>query len=519
MKTNLRDEGIWSGHSKGEFMEYTISGLLEFGCANDLAIVDPDGISIDYSCLRHKVEILAHQLSDWGISGGDRVGIVLPNGLEMAIIFFAVSSIATACPLNPAYTREEFEFYLEDTGAKAVIVPKDGAESARESTSEDILLISSSIDSDGNLNLFPHVDLPLKSEYKLAAPEDVALVLHTSGTTNRPKRVPLTHANLVSSVQNITESYQLTSEDITLCVMPLFHVHGIVASLLTTIGTGGTVVIPSRFDAIKFWEISKNYKISWFTAVPSMHNALVNRAKRRTVGVMKNDELRFIRSCSSSLAPTLMTDLEDLFQVPVLEAYGMTEAAHQMASNPLPPRTRKSGTVGISTGVEIAIIGDHGVMLDSENIGEIVIKGSNVVSGYESNPQANSDSYMNGWFRTGDQGFVDDHGYLTLTGRIKELINRSGEKIAPREIDEVLMSHPSVDEAVAFGVPSDVHGEDINAAVLLNSEVSTAELRQFCRSRLAVFKIPRVIHIVTEIPKTASGKLQRRMVAEHFNQS
>ena len=500
-------------------MGITISSLLESGNPTDLAVVDPNGSTIDYACLRNKVEILAHQLSDWGISKGDRVAIVLPNGLEMITLFLSVSSIATACPLNPAYTKEEFEFYLDDTGAKAIIVPEEGAEYAREACSSDILILSSSIDSNGNLNLFPHSHLFPKSEYKLADSDDVALVLHTSGTTSRPKRVPLTHANLASSVQNISESYQLTSQDITLCVMPLFHVHGIVASLLTTLGTGGTVIIPDRFDALKFWEISTKYKVSWFTAVPSMHNALVNRAKRRSGDVEKNPALRFIRSCSSSLAPTLMNDLENLFQVPVLEAYGMTEAAHQMASNPLPPGIRKSGTVGKSTGVEISIMNDQGVMLDVGEIGEIVIKGSNVVSGYESNPQANLDSYTIGWFRTGDQGFIDDLGYITLTGRIKELINRSGEKIAPREIDEVLMSHPSVDEAVAFAVPSDVHGEDVNAAVLLSEDISTAELRDFCRTRLAPFKIPRIIHVVSEIPKTASGKLQRRMVAEHFNQN
>jgi len=500
-------------------MEFTISSLLDSGDPTDLAIVDPNGTTIDYACLRNKVEILAHQLSDWGISSGDRVAIVLPNGLEMITLFLSVSSIATACPLNPAYTKDEFEFYLDDTGAKALIVPEDGALEARAACTDGILIISSSIDSNGNLNLFSHSDLFSKSEYKLAEPEDVALVLHTSGTTSRPKRVPLTHANLSASVQNIAESYQLTSKDITLCVMPLFHVHGIVASLLTTLGTGGTVIIPNRFDAIKFWELAKNYKVSWFTAVPSMHNALVNRAKRRSDEVEKNPALRFIRSCSSSLAPTLMNDLEDLFQVPVLEAYGMTEAAHQMASNPIPPGIRKSGTVGISTGVEIAIMNDEGVILSDGEIGEIVIQGSNVVSGYESNPQANLDSYDSGWFRTGDQGFIDDQGYLTLTGRIKELINRSGEKIAPREIDEVLMSHPSVEEAVAFAVPSDVHGEDVSAAVLLAEDISTAELRQFCRTRLAPFKIPRTIHVVSEIPKTASGKLQRRMVADHFNQN
>jgi acyl-CoA synthetase (AMP-forming)/AMP-acid ligase II len=352
------------------------------------------------------------------------------------------------------------------------------------------------------------------------AADDVALVLHTSGSTGRPKRVPLAHANLSISAANVARSYALGPDDVSLCVMPLFHVHGLVASTLATLSTGGTVVVPGKFNPLSFWRVARDHAVTWYSAVPTLHQLLLARAadpsSRRPAGT---EHLRFIRSCSAALPPRLMRDLETAFGAPVLEAYGMTEAAHQMASNPLPPLERKAGSVGRGTDVRVGIMDASGRHVPSGEQGEVVIQGPNVIRGYENNPEANAASFVDGWFRTGDQGYLDADGYLTLVARIKELINRGGEKISPREIDEVLLGHPSVAEAVCFGVPHATWGEEVAAAVVLREPVTEADLLAYCRERLADYKRPKQIHLTESIPRTATGKIQRGVVAKAYTQT
>jgi acyl-CoA synthetase (AMP-forming)/AMP-acid ligase II len=248
--------------------------------------------------------------------------------------------------------------------------------------------------------------------------------------------------------------------------------------------------------------------------VPTIHQLSVARLNAKPEGIEK---LRFVRSCSSALSPALMEKIENVVQVPVLEAYGMTEASHQMCSNPLPPQPRKSSSVGPGTGVKVGIMDDDGNILLSGDLGEVVIQGPNVIEGYENNPEANAKSFTNGWFRTGDQGVIDADGYLHLTARIKELINRGGEKIAPLEIDEVLMTHPCVAEAVAFGMPHPTWGEEVAVAVVLKTPETEAALLEHCKLKLADFKCPKKIMIVEQIPRTATGKIQRRVVAAAFS--
>lgn len=345
-------------------------------------------------------------------------------------------------------------------------------------------------------------------------PDDVALVLHTSGTTSRPKRVPLRHRNLVASVENIVKHYQLTPDDVSLCIMPLFHVHGLVASALATLASGGRVVVPERFTPLGFWPIAREVKPTWFSASPTPHQMILMRGdEARPAGI---ERLRFVRSCSAALAPSLMESMERRFAVPVLEAYGMTEASHQMSSNPLPPGERYPGSVGVGTGVQIAVLDGRGGEVHAGAAGQVGIRGANVIDAYEDNQEANAASFVNGWFLTGDQGTLDSANYLRLLGRIKELINRGGEKIAPREIDEALELHPRVKEAVAFGVPHATWGEEVAAAVVVEGEVTEKELQAHCRQTLADFKVPRRIHIVASIPRTPTGKVQRRFVAEQF---
>ena len=491
----------------------TLLALLESGAPSHSAIVAPGGPTITYDSLRRQVRTLAQQLRAMGIGRGDRVAIVLPNGIEAIVTFLAVASAGTAAPLNPAYKAAEFEFYMDDTHAKAIITADAGGEEARGAAPSSIIDIRAALDQDGNVSLTgAESDRQGGEDAPAPAPDDVALVLHTSGTTSRPKRVPLSHRNLTASVENIVQTYNLSDTDVSLCVMPLFHVHGLVASTLSTLGSGGTVVAPQGFNPMRFWQLVGEHQPTWCSAVPAMFQALLSRARG---GTPRNaDSLRFIRSCSSALSPAVMQQMESTFGVPVIEAYGMTEAAHQMASNPLPPGAREPGAVGNGTGVRIGIMDEAGELLESGSVGEVVVSGPNVIRGYESNPEANASSFVGDWFRTGDQGLLDAHGVLTLKGRLKELINRSGEKVSPAEIDEVLLSHPAVQEAVAFGVPHLTHGEEPAAAVVLGADATERDLVAHCRLSLASFKVPRKIHIVDSIPRTATGKVQRRIVAE-----
>ena len=476
-------------------------------------VVPEKNLRVSYAGLRDQVVGCAEALAAAGLKRGDRIGIALPNGLPNVVTFLAASMVGTAAPLNPAYKADDFRFYMDDTSAHVLLLPPDGAGEVRRAAGDKVPIIAVDLDEAGSVRLSAQG----RASFTAPSINDVALVLHTSGSTGRPKRVPLTHAQLSIAARNVAQTYQLTPDDVSLCVMPLFHVHGLVASTLATLATGGTVVVPAKFNPLSFWRVARDHGATWYSAVPTLHQLLAARAESgaRPAGA---ERLRFIRSCSASLSPQLMSDLEAAFGAPVLEAYGMTEAAHQMASNPLPPLARKAGSVGPNTGTtEIGIMDAAGNLLEAGERGEVVIRGANVIRGYENNPEANASSFTNGWFRTGDQGYLDAEGYLLLTGRLKEMINRGGKKVSPREIDEVLLGHPAVAEAVAFGTPHPAWGEEIAAAVVLQGDASPADLIEYCRERMADFKRPKQIHITTAIPRTATGEIQRRVVAEAFS--
>jgi acyl-CoA synthetase (AMP-forming)/AMP-acid ligase II len=500
----------------------TLAELIESAPADSTAVILPEqDIRVTYGALRTQVQAVAEQLAAAGVGRGDRVASALPNGLPAIVSFLAASIAGTAAPLNPAYKEEEFRFFLDDTAAKVLLLPAEGGDDARRAAGDRVPILGIDVDPSGTVRL-----TGITGRTPVAPPsvDDVALVLHTSGSTGRPKRVPLKHANLSISAQNVARSYALTRHDVSMCVMPLFHVHGLVASTLATLATGGTIVVPAKFSPLSFWRVARDYGVTWYSAVPTLHQLLLARARepgdasRKPAGT---ERLRFIRSCSAALPPQVMHALEAAFGAPVLEAYGMTEAAHQMASNPLPPAEHKPGSVGPGTDVRISIMDKDGRHLSRGEPGEIVIQGPNVIRGYENNPEANATSFVEGWFRTGDQGYLDADGYLHLVARIKELINRGGEKISPREIDEVLLAHPAVSEAVCFGVPHATWGEEVAAAVVLREAATEteAELLAYCRERLADYKRPKQIHITDAIPRTATGKIQRGAVAKAYAQT
>ena len=495
-------------------MAETVHELLAAGDGGAPAIVVPEGATLSFDTLRSQLDHLAGQLNAVGVARGDRVAIVTPNGAEAVIGFLAVATCATAAPLNPAYREEEFRFYMDDLQAKALITLPDDAEAAHAAAGDGVLRLALTGEP-GSYSLAIEGEEVESKAAVYAEADDVAMVLHTSGTTARPKIVPLSQRNLAISSGNIRTSLALTPADRCLNVMPMFHIHGLMAALLASLSAGASVVTSPGFDAFRFFAWIDETHPTWYTAVPTMHQLVLSRAGRQK-DVIERNRLRFVRSSSASLPPTVMAELEETFGCPVIEAYGMTEASHQMATNPFPPLARKPGSVGMGAGVKVAIMDDAGKVLGNGPIGEVVIQGGNVTLGYENNPTANADAFTDGWFRTGDQGYLDPEGYLFLTGRIKEIINRGGEKVSPREIDEVLLEHPAVAQAVAFAVPHDRLGEEVAAAVVLAEGASAEEkdLKEHVAKHLADFKQPKTIVILTDIPKGATGKVQRIGLAE-----
>jgi acyl-CoA synthetase (AMP-forming)/AMP-acid ligase II len=488
----------------------TLLEVLQFANGHAAIGIPELGIVVTYESLREQVLGMADALASAGIGRGDRVAIALPNGLPAIVSFLAASIAGTAAPLNPAYPYEEFHFFLGDTDARVLLCPAVGAEFVRTAAADrKIPVFSVEMNEKGHVRL---VDAPTGASASQPMPEDIALVLHTSGSTGRPKRVPLRHFQLAVSAANIANTYALTEADVSLCVMPLFHIHGLIGSTMATLLTGGTVVVPTKFNALSFWRTVREHRVTWYSGVPTMHQLLLARTHHKPTEAAT---LRFIRSCSAPLASQLIHKIEGLFGVPFVEAYGMTEAAHQMTSNPLPPRHRKAGSVGVGTGIRISVMDKEGNHLANDQRGEIVIQGASVFRGYENNAEANARTLVNGWFRTGDEGFLDGDCYLHLTGRIKDIIIRGGENIAPHEVDEVLLKHPAVAAAVTFGCVHPTLGEEVAAAVVLHEPqgATETELLKHCREWLAEYKCPKKLYLVPSIPTTATGKIRRRAVA------
>jgi len=488
----------------------TLVDVLQFADSHTAVVLPEQDLRLTYDSLRQQVVQMADALASAGIQRGDRVAIALPNGLRSVVSFLAASIAGTAAPLNPAYPYEEFLFFLKDTNARVLLCPPAEAEYARSAAADlGIQVFSVEMTSDGRAQI---KDAPSGKTATPPTPDDIALILHTSGSTGRPKRVPLRHFNLAVSAANIANAYTLSEEDVSLCVMPLYHIHGIMASTMATLLSGGAVVIPNKFNALAFWRIVREHRVTWFSGVPTMHKLILARTKDK---LSDSRSLRFIRSCSAPFSAETIHTMEDVVGVPFVEAYGMTEASHQMTSNPLPPRHRKAGSVGVGTGIRISVMDAQGNHLGTDQRGEVVIQGANVFRGYENNPQANAHSFVNGWFRTGDQGYLDIDCYLHLTGRIKDIIIRGGENIAPHEIDEVLSRHPAIASAVTFGYMHPTLGEEVAAAVVLHNPGSETEasLINYCHDHMAEFKSPKKIYFVESIPTTGTGKIRRRAVA------
>jgi acyl-CoA synthetase (AMP-forming)/AMP-acid ligase II len=489
-----------------------IAGLLSVGAPDHPALIVADtGEVLSYAQAARQIETLAQRLAGLGVRRGDRVAMCLPNGPDIVLLLLAITAVgAAAAPLNPAYTEPEFAFYLGDIVPRLLLVPVGGAAAATAAAAlsgTTVIGVQATAGAPPEL-LGPNGPAAPMRSYELGGPDDVALVLHTSGTTSRPKQVPLRQRNLMASAGKIAAHYRLGRDDVSFCVMPLFHIHGLVASTFAALRGGGAVITPRRFTPHRFWPQARDHGATWLSAGPTLHQMILDRADEAG----PPETLRFVRSCSSALSVAVAERAEREYGAPILQAYGMTEASHQMSSNPLPPGARPVGSVGVATGTQIRIVSQHGAVLPDGTAGEVVIRGPGVMSGYANNPTATAEAFFGDWFRTGDRGVLRD-GYLFLEGRIKEMIIRGGENIAPAEIEEVLLTHPAVRDAVCFGIPDEKYGELVGAAVTLGAEAPGDGLIAYCRERLAPFKVPARIY-VQPIPRTATGKLQRRKVAE-----
>jgi oxalate---CoA ligase len=510
----IRTDG---GEASGGLPAEALSELLAAGEPASPALIVPEsGQVITYAQAASAVDVLAQRMAALGVRRGDRVALALPNGPDIVLLLLAITTLgAAAAPLNPAYTQAEFEFFLSDIAPRLMLIPASGsaaASAAAAGTDTNLLGVQEGQAGPPQL-LADGQPFVTQRPFEPGDPDDVALVLHTSGTTSRPKQVPLRQRNLMASARTIGAHYELGRDDVSFSVMPLFHIHGLVASTFAAMSAGGAVIAPRRFTPTRFWPQAREHRATWLSAGPTLHQMILDKADDDG----PPDSLRFVRSCSSALSPALEERAEREYQVPMLQAYGMTEASHQMSSNPLPPAARKAGSVGVPTGTQIGIADGNGNLLPDGTAGEVVIRGPGVMSGYVANPEATAAAFFGDWFRTGDRGVLRD-GYLFLEGRIKEMILRGGENIAPAEIEEVLMSHPAVRDAVCFGVANEKYGELVGAAVTLTGDVETADLIDHCRQQLAAFKVPASIEVLEEIPRTPTGKVQRRRVGEFVAQ-
>jgi acyl-CoA synthetase (AMP-forming)/AMP-acid ligase II len=475
------------------------------------AILAPGRAPLTYSRLYQHIDKAGHTLRAMGLGRHDRVAVVLPNGPELAVAVLAVAASATCAPMNPAFGAEEVDRYFADLRPRALITQVDSP-ARRVALSRGIQVIELLTTVDAEAGLFTlasdHESAPSR---ETVGPSDVALLLLTSGTTSRPKIVPLTHVNICTAACSWGPTLALTETDRCLNMMPLFLGHALIATLMASLAAGASVICTPGYDIESFFGWLTAFRPTWYSAVPTIHQAILAEARRHPERA-PDHRLRFVRSGSARMPPHVFAELEQTFATCVIEFCGITEtAASPVACNPLPPRPRKVGSIGVPVELDVAIMDEGGVLLPGGQTGQVVVRGASVTSGYDGDPIATGDAFAGDWFKTGDQGFFDDDGYLFLVGRSKEIINRGGEKVAPREVDEVLLEHPSVAEAATFAVPHPTLGEEVAAAIVLRPDavVTPKDIRQFAMGRIAAFKVPRQVLIVAEIPKGPTGKVQR----------
>ncbi|MCL7456334.1 non-ribosomal peptide synthetase [Micromonospora echinofusca] len=491
-----------------------------------LAKERPDGVALcapgrpdlTFAALAHQVRTTGERLRELGVGPADAVALALPSGPALATTFLAVAGHARCVPLNPAHAAEEFADYLHRTAARAVVVPAGAAGTAATAAARELgvrtLELVTRPGEPAGVGALVGQALDRPAADRPGHPDDVALLLFTSGTIARPRMVPLTHTNLLTAARNTAGALRLAPNDRCLNVMPLFHAHGLTSTLLASLVRGASVVCPPGFDAAAFFDQLDEFSPTWYTAVPAMHRAVLDAAA--STGRRPAAGLRFVRSASAPLPDIVLDQLEGLFAAPLVEGYGMTEAASLVTCNPLPPGERRRGSVGLPVGEPVRVLDPAGRPVPVGTPGEIAIRGANVTAGYADDPEANAAAFAHGWLRTGDYGHLDEDGYLYVVGRVKEIINRGGSKVSPAEVDQALAGHPDLAEAAAFALPHPTLGEDVAVAVVprAGASVREQEVREFAARRLIAHKVPGRVFVVASLPRNAVGKVQRLRLTE-----
>jgi oxalate---CoA ligase len=480
------------------------------------AILAPGRTSLRFAELPSRLEDIRAALHRFGIGRGDRVVVALPRGPDMAVCYLGVAACATFVPLNPEYTEDEFRHCLGRLHPKVVLVGKGHGEAIRSAASKlgiatvDLIPVDSA---PAGTFILEGSGTAAAREPEWASAEDIALILLTSGTTSAQKLVPMKHRHVLAYARGMEKALGLGSADRCLHVVPMFHGHGLKSSLLSPLVLGGGVICPATVDVASIFAAMKALRPTWYSANHTIQHAIAD-AIDRDRDAAKGANLRFIIAGAGRIDPKAIGCLEEAFGAPVVESYSMSETGN-LTSSPLPPRIRKRGTVGVAMFNEVRIIDGAGAFLGPHQQGEVVARGPGVFDGYLDDAAANAEAFVDGWFRTGDLGRFDDDGYLTLAGRLKEMINRGGEKIAPLEVENVLAEYPAVGRVCVFGIPHPTLGEEVVASVIPaeTGQASEGEIIAFARGRLAAFKVPRRIFFTIAFPTGATGKVDRRALA------
>ena len=499
----------------------TIREQIQFNCSNygDRSwLISPEtSHSVSFREVEETVFKIGQTLLDSGIKPGSSIAIASPNSTASCLMFMAIVSAGfVAVPLNLVAGTSILAYTIDHAEVQLIFVAEECRElinlAIKDKKNEINTVLLDPI-TGPDLNAIPKVDNKSSIEDKSPASNDVALLMYTSGTTGKPKGVMLTHANLLAAGRFISTGHEIDGKDKGLCVLPIYHINGLCVTVMGTIASASTLIIPNKFSVNSFWKIISDFRCSWFSAVPTQFSYILNNEE------IPDDisSLRFARSASAPLSPDIHRKFEERFKVPIIETMGLTETGSQITTNPMPPGIRKIGSPGMAYGNKIMIGDNHFNPLPAGETGEILVQGDNVMKGYFKQPDETKKTIVNdGWLRTGDLGYLDEDGYVFVSGRIKELIIKGGENIAPREIDEALLSHISILEAAAFAVPCKDYGERVEACIRFKEKHSAdlIEIKSHCEEHVGKFKSPDKIHVLDDLPKGPSGKVQRLKLFE-----
>ena len=488
-------------------------------------LVSPEvGSKLSFGELQKHAKEIDQHLTALGVGTGDKVAFLMTNGLWTTTLFLgAMYSGRVIVPLNAVCGNDQLQYVIGHCDAKVLFVESDLQEkyqSVFDNLDTDIKVITACRSNGPSWPVEVAVTANNVGQKAQVMPEDEALLIYTSGTTGRPKGVVLTHKSVVAGGMNTALAHQLTKNDRGLCVLQLYHINGEMVTVMGPLVSGSSVVMPNKFSITEFWSLIDEWQCSWFSVVPTIIAYLLEQAERLEDPICNPDNrprLRFGRSASAPLSPEMHRQFEQQFAVPIVETMGLSETAAQILSNPMPPELPKYGSPGVVVGNEAMIIDEHGKQQVTGKPGELMIRGDNVMKEYYKNPETTADTIRpDGWLHTGDLGYVDEDGFYFITGRLKEIIIKGGENIAPREIDEALYQHSAVLEAAAFAIPDHHYGQEILACVSLKpgATCSSEELRELCIEKLGKFKSPKSISFMDELPKGPSGKIQRLKLAE-----